>query len=277
VRLEDMTPGHVRRAVELYLERAYPDGETRPPPAVLEGAATVEDLLQRFETPLREQAPDFKRFTLRLGNVRYPFMKFVVEEYLVDEEFFFTVDTHDDLDVRPTAPDYERWQELKRANRRLKDEIERAWREADLPTFEQLRELCEGLRGVEREERKRRRLLIVDDERSVAQGLAALLEGRGYDVELAFSGEEVLERLAREPRPDLLLLDYELPRLDGREVLDRLRADPRLADLPVLMVTAASIDLTQLRRVSGLLRKPYPRTVLFKMLAELLQHGAPPS
>jgi CheY-like chemotaxis protein len=96
-------------------------------------------------------------------------------------------------------------------------------------------------------------------------------------VELAFSGEEVLARLQRDPLPDLLLLDYELPRLDGREVLDRLRSDPRLADLPVLMVTASSIDLTQLRRVSGLLRKPYPRAVLFKMLRELLERSAPPA
>jgi CheY-like chemotaxis protein len=278
VRLEDMTPAHVRRAVELYLERAYPADAVPPRPAeALDGSGTIEELLGRFERPAREQAPGFKRYTLRLGNAGYPFMKFVVEEYLVDEEFFFTVDTHDDLDVRPTAPDYDRWQELKRANRRLKDDIECAWRAAGLPTFEQLRELCEGLRGVEREERKRRRLLVVDDERSVAQGLGALLEGRGYDVELAFSGEEVLERLAREPLPDLVLLDYELPRLDGREVLDRLRSDPRLADLPVLMVTAASIDLTRLRRVSGLLRKPYPRAVLFKMLGELLERSGPPS
>jgi len=271
-----MTPGHVRRAIELYLERAYPPGthpHTAPPD--LSGAATIEGLLERFETPPREQAPDFKRYTLRLGNARYPFMNFVVQEYLVDEEFFFTVDTHDDLDVRPTAPDYERWQELKRANRQLKDEIESAWHEAGLPTFDELRQLCEGLRGVEREERKRRRILVVDDERSVARGLAALLEGRGYDVELAFSGEEVLEHFQRPPFPDLLLLDFELPRLDGGEVLDRLRADPRLADLPVLMVTASSIDLARLRRVSGLLRKPYPRTVLFKMLAELLERAGP--
>jgi CheY-like chemotaxis protein len=126
------------------------------------------------------------------------------------------------------------------------------------------------LRGVEREEPKRRRLLVVDDERSVARGLAALLEGRGYEVELAYSGEEVLERLARSPLPDLVLLDYELPMLDGGEVLDRLRADARLSDLPVLMLTAASIDLARLRRVSGLLRKPYPRLVLFKMIRELL-------
>ncbi len=276
MRLELLTPAHVRRAVALYLERAYPPGaEARPRIGVadLEGESTLDGLFGRFEKLPGERAGHCERYALRLGNQRYPFMKFVVEEYLVDEEFFFTVDTHDDLDVRPDAPDYERWTELKRFNRRLKDEIEAAWREAGLPTFEELRALCEGLRGVEREERKRRRLLVVDDERSVALGVAALLEGRGYDVETAYSGEQVLERLAYDPLPDLLLLDYELPRLDGREVLEAVRANPRLADLPVLMVTAARIDLTRLRRVSGLLRKPYPRELLFKMVRELLERA----
>ncbi len=276
MRLEHLTPAHVRRAVALYLERAFPpDAQVRPrtTTADLETAATLSELLERFERPPGERAGDFARYALRLGNERYPFMKFVLEEYLVDEEFFFTVDTHDDLEVRPDAPDYERWTELKRFNRRLKDRIEGAWRAAGLPTFEELRALCEGLRGVEREERKRRRLLVVDDEESVALGVAALLEGRGYDVETAYSGEQVLERLAHGPLPDLLLLDYELPRLDGREVLEALRADPRLAELPVLMVTAARIDLTRLRRVSGLLRKPYPRELLFKMVRELLERG----
>jgi CheY-like chemotaxis protein len=272
VKLSDMTAAHVRRAVELYLQHAYPPGSALfGAPPDLDGAASVPEILERFEAPPREQDSGFKRYALRLGNVRYPFMKLVVQEYLVDGEFFFSVDTHDDLDVRPTAPDYERWQELKRENRRLKEAIEQSWRAAGLPTLEDLARLCEGLRGVEREEPKRRRLLVVDDETSVARGLAALLEGRGYEVELAFSGEEVLERLARTPLPDLVLLDYELPLLDGGEVLDRVRADARLADLPVLMVTASSIDLARLRRVSGLLRKPYPRLVLFKMIRELLE------
>jgi len=266
-----MTGAHVRRAVEIYMQQAYPPGSAHfGDPPDLDGGATVPDLLERFDTPPPDAAPGFKRYELRLGNLRYPFMKFVVQEYLVDGEFFFSVDTHDDLDVRPTAPDFERWQELKRENRRLKESIEQAWRAASLPTFEDLARLCEGLRGVEREEPKRRRLLVVDDERSVARGLAALLEGRGYEVELAYSGEEVLERLSRAPLPDLVLLDYELPMLDGGEVLDRLRADARLTDLPVLMLTASSIDLARLRRVSGLLRKPYPRLVLFKMIRELL-------
>lgn len=280
MRLEEMTPAHVRRAVQIYARLAYPEGTARGTDADLrrlESVSTLEELFALFETSRPDQAPDFKRYALRLGNTRYPFMKFVVEEYLVDEEYFFTVDTHDDLEVRPDAPDYLGWMELKSFNRRLKDQIESTWRVAGLPTFDQLLELCEGLRGVEREERKRRRLLVVDDERSVALSVAALLEGRGYDVEIAYSGEQVLERLAVDPLPDLLLLDYELPRLDGGEVLDRLRNDPRLADLPVLMATAASIELSQLRRVSGLLRKPYPREVLFKMIGELLAPGERPA
>ncbi|MBI5433316.1 MAG: response regulator [Planctomycetes bacterium] len=121
------------------------------------------------------------------------------------------------------------------------------------------------------------RLLIVDDETHVCEGIAALLRARGYDVELCFTGEAVLERVASEPLPDLVLLDYELPGVDGEEVLTRLRSDPRTAHLPVLMATASQIDLARLRRVSGLLRKPYSREVLFTMIAQLLARvEAPP-
>jgi len=272
MRLEHMTPAHVRRAVDVFVECAWPPGsEGRPhkTSADLEGAATMAELFERF-VRVRDEADGFRRYTLRIGNCRYPFMKFVLQEYLVDEEFFFSVDTHDDLDVRPDSPDFEEWQRLKVFNREVKDRIEAAWREEELPTNEDLRRLCEGLAPVEREGNKRARLLVVDDEESVAHGLGALLAARGYAVELAFTGEEVLERLSREPRPDLVLLDYELPQLDGEQVLERLRADPRLADMPVLMATASSIELSRLKRVSGLLRKPYPRGVLFKMIRELL-------
>ena len=272
MRLEDMTPAHVRRAVDLFVGYAWPvgcEGQPHRQTADLEGAVTMPELFEHF-TRVRDEADGFRRYTLRIGNERYPFMKFVIQEYLVDEEFFFSVDTHDDLDVRANSPDFKAWQELKVFNRGLKEQIESSWREDGLPTNDDLRRLCEGLAPVERESSKRARLLVVDDERSVAEGLGTLLRARGYEVELAFTGEEVLERLAREPTPDLVLLDYELPELDGEQVLERLRANPRLADLPVLMATASSIEISRLKRVSGLLRKPYPREVLFKMIKELL-------
>jgi len=275
MRLEDMTPAHVRRAVDIFVQCAWPPGCAGEPhrrSSDLEGADTMPELFERFQR-VRDEADGFRRYTLRIGNQRYPFMKFVIQEYLVNEEFFFSVDTHDDLDVRADSPDFQGWQHLKAFNRELKDRIECAWREEGLPTNEDLRRLCEGLAPVEREASKRARLLVVDDERSVALGLASLLRARGYEVELAFSGEEGLARLARAPKPDLLLLDYGLPELDGEQVLDRLRADPRLADMPVLMATASSIELPRLKRVSGMLRKPYAREVLFKMIGELIASG----
>ena len=104
MRLDELTPAHVRRAVALYLEIAWP-GDAQPRPRItvadLEGPCTLTQLFSRFEKPRHSDGQSTQRYTLRLGNIRYPFMKFVVQEYLVQGEYFFSVDTHDDLDVRP--------------------------------------------------------------------------------------------------------------------------------------------------------------------------------
>jgi CheY-like chemotaxis protein len=279
MRLEELTPALVRRAVQIYLEHAWP-GTASPGPRVTErdlaGAATLEDLLARFDPQPPGDRSAQRRHTLRLGNRRYPFMKFVLQEYLVDGEYFFAVDTHDDLDVQPGSRDWERWQELKRHNARLKADIEAAWARASLPTYSDLRLLAEGIARIEREGEKRARILVVDDEQHVCRGLGALLSARGYDVELAFDGREVLERLARDPLPDLVLLDFSMPELGGEQVLRALRQDPRTREMPVLLATASTIDLERIPRTSGVLRKPYPREVLFAMLAQLLERRARP-
>jgi CheY-like chemotaxis protein len=274
MRLEELTPAHVRRAVAIYTALAWPGaGFPRPRLSVadLEGPKTLEELLRRFDAPRRTEPKSSRRYTLRLGNTRYPFMKFVLQEYLVQGEFFFSVDTHDDLDVRPEDPDFASWQELKRFNADLKRRIEAAWAAEGLPTNTELRVLAEGLARVEREARKAARILVVDDETEVCRGLGALLEGRGYQVELAYDGTQVLARLAREPLPDLVLLDYSMPELDGEAVLGAIRSDPRLARLPVLLATASAIDLERMKSATGLLLKPYEREVLFAMLAQLLE------
>ncbi len=272
MRLDRLTPAHVRRAIHLYLEQAWP-AERPERPIVdlrkLEGSTTTEEMLAVFEKP-RGQGPACEHYSLRLGNWRYPFMKLALQEYLVRGEYFFSVDTHDDLKISPDMPDFEGWQEIRRFNRGLKLSIEGAWEHADLPTYEKLRELMEGLAELEREGTKRARLLLVDDERSVVRGLAAALHARGYEVEVAYDGEQVLERLARDPLPDLLLLDYAMPGVDGEAVLAHVRADARSRDLPVLLATASTIDLGAIQRSCGLLLKPYPREVLFTMIAELL-------
>ncbi len=81
------------------------------------------------------------------------------------------------------------------------------------------------------------KLLVVDDLPQNIRLLEAILEPHGYDLVLAASGEEALERVA-DSRPDLILLDVMMPGLDGYEVCRRLRADPATSFLPVIFVTA---------------------------------------
>ncbi len=273
MRLEQMIPAHVRRALQIYLEHAFPAGvlaRSWPGWTELEHVDELEALLARFEK-VECGGGELTRYALRLGNSRYPFMKFVIQEHLINGEYFFSVDTHDNLEIRPDSPDFAEWERLRHYNRDLKARIERGWEEAELPTNTDLCALLEELARVEREEKKKKTILLVDDEDEVAAGLSALLRARGYDVERARDGLEALQRLERDPVPDLVLLDYEMPELDGEEVLRRLRRDERTRGLPVLLATASQIDLSRLRRISGVLRKPYPRHILFEMIGRLLE------
>ena len=81
------------------------------------------------------------------------------------------------------------------------------------------------------------RVLVVDDEPRGRELLEAFLFQQGYELSFAASGAETL-KCAAELLPDLILLDVMMPQMDGYEVCRRLRADPVLAEVPVVMVTA---------------------------------------
>jgi CheY-like chemotaxis protein len=211
-----------------------------------------------------------RRFTLRLGNSRYPFMKLVIQEYLVEGEYFFSVDTHDELKVTPDMADYEQWLELRGFNAELKDRIEAAWAAAELPTHENLRVMMENIAARSLGPCRNGRILVVDDENDVARGLAALLRSRGFQVEVAFDGGQVLQRLEEQGSFDLIVMDFSMPIMTGEEVIQRMRADPRFKDQPVLMATASDIDLSRVPTCAAYLRKPYPRELLLAMVDQLL-------
>ena len=80
-------------------------------------------------------------------------------------------------------------------------------------------------------------ILIVDDDAPVQRAIKRVLESVGYRVSAASDGQEALDMIARE-RPDLLVLDIIMPRMDGLEVCRRVRADPFVAKLPILFLTA---------------------------------------
>ena len=86
-----------------------------------------------------------------------------------------------------------------------------------------------------------KKILAVDDERSIVRLVQVNLQRAGYEVVTAFDGKEALEKVASE-EPDLVVLDVMMPYMDGFEVLQTLRKNPGTRDLPVIMLTAKAQD-----------------------------------
>ena len=85
-----------------------------------------------------------------------------------------------------------------------------------------------------------KRILIVDDTKDILLVVSRRLQSWGYEALTAESGEEGL-RLAQEAHPDLVLLDIMMPKMKGRDVCARLKADPKTADIPVIFLTALGL------------------------------------
>ena len=93
MRLERLTPTHLRRAIEIYLQQAWPpDRPERPSYDLhrLDAPTTTEGMLALFDRAAGALGPTCEHYTLRLGNWRYPFMKLALQEYLVRGEYFFS-------------------------------------------------------------------------------------------------------------------------------------------------------------------------------------------
>ncbi|NJN65962.1 MAG: response regulator [Chloroflexaceae bacterium] len=108
-------------------------------------------------------------------------------------------------------------------------------------------------------------VLIVDDEPTGRETMEALLIGHGYHLVFASNGPEALAQ-AVQLTPDLILLDVMMPVMDGFEVCRRLRADPVLAEVPVVMVTALDDQESRLRGIEAgaddFISKPFHRAEL---------------
>lgn len=116
----------------------------------------------------------------------------------------------------------------------------------------------------------RRKVLIVDDERDLVRPLALRLAADGrYEVAVAFDGEEGLAQ-ALQFRPDVVLIDLSMPRLDGWNLCRRLREDARTRETALIVMTAwLSPDLGKRAAsegVSRLLLKPFEEADLIKAL-----------
>ena len=114
----------------------------------------------------------------------------------------------------------------------------------------------------------KKRVLVVDDNGTTLRTMKAMLEER-YEVAIAISGAQAMTSIGKK-RPDLILLDYEMPVCDGRMTLEMIRADEEMKDIPVVFLTSvndrANIEAVLKLKPAGYFLKP---AVKDKMIAEL--------
>jgi two-component system cell cycle response regulator DivK len=112
------------------------------------------------------------------------------------------------------------------------------------------------------------RILVVEDHEDNRQILRDLLSAAGYEMIEAHDGEQALEKVV--VRPDLILMDIQLPGIDGYEVTRRIKADPALAAIPIIAVTSYALTGDDAKaRAAGCddyVAKPFsPRQLLAKI------------
>lgn len=119
----------------------------------------------------------------------------------------------------------------------------------------------------------RKRILICDDSLTIRKLLEMVLVPAGFDVVTATNGQEAIATAKREP-PDLLLLDFILPDMKGRDVCDALAAAPRTALIPVLVVSGKGDELQQVfrnaRSVVGFVHKPFQGDAVLEQVRRAL-------
>jgi two-component system, OmpR family, alkaline phosphatase synthesis response regulator PhoP len=121
-----------------------------------------------------------------------------------------------------------------------------------------------------------RKVLIADDEPLTAEMMALMLSFQGYDVVCALDGADAL-RQARAEKPDLVLLDVCMPKLEGDEVTRALRSDPDLAGCPVILFSSAD-ESDVLWREAGanlFMQKPLDIRKLPAFVESVLEGSAP--
>lgn len=263
MRLNELPVRKIRRAVDLYLEEAYRGAPCPARPAWLDAPddATAVDVLPHLLDEQDREGTGARCYALRLGNRRYPFMKLRLQEYLFEGEFFFSVDTHDQMFADQADPELAR---LKAFNRELKCQIEAGWEGAGLPTLMHLKGMTE-CRPVARQARKGVRILLVDDDPAIQDTIALMLETRGYDVDRADDGDDAVE-LADPSRHAMVLMDVEMPRMNGDEACARIKEDPLRSELPILLMTAGAVELARASSPDGFLVKPFHADALFTFI-----------
>jgi len=122
-----------------------------------------------------------------------------------------------------------------------------------------------------------KRILLVDDEPSILLSLEFLMEQEGYDVQTATDGDEALQAVS-EKLPDLILLDIMMPKRDGFEVCQTIRANPEWKETKIILLTAKGREVDQEKGLAlgadDYVTKPFATQELVKKVKMVLESSS---
>jgi DNA-binding response OmpR family regulator len=119
-----------------------------------------------------------------------------------------------------------------------------------------------------------KKVLLCDDEIHILRAAELKVSRAGYDVRIARDGQEAWEMIERD-RPDVLVTDVQMPRVDGFELSRRIRSNPATKDLPILMLTAKGFELEQQEMMEkwgivDILAKPFSPRELVRLIDQVV-------
>jgi len=118
-----------------------------------------------------------------------------------------------------------------------------------------------------------KKILLVDDEVGLVEMVKMRLEASGYNIICAYDGQEALEK-AKKEKPDLIILDLMLPKMDGYKVCGLLKSDSRYSKIPIIMFTARiqeeDLVLGKELGADGYITKPFEPKILLGKIKELI-------
>ncbi len=124
---------------------------------------------------------------------------------------------------------------------------------------------------------EKQKIMVVDDNPDLVEIVRSILSSKGYSVQSAYGGEELFSRL-EEQRPDLILLDIMMPKMDGFDVLSRLRSSAKTSAIPVILLSGKS-RFNDVLKGYGMgtdyyISKPFTPTQLLNGVELVLGNGA---
>jgi CheY-like chemotaxis protein len=119
-----------------------------------------------------------------------------------------------------------------------------------------------------------KKILLCDDEIHILRAAEIKVSRAGYDVRIAHDGQEAWEAILADP-PDVLVTDLQMPRCDGLQLTERIRGNPQVSDLPIVLLTAKGFELPrdELRekwKIVEILAKPFSPRELVGLIEKIL-------